>query len=545
MTPIPPKELRAWIGEVSGDEEVEQLDSAWAQFAEREQPVATLFGAFDTGKSSILRRLLVDSGQPVPDWLTISARHETFADQIIDVAGCAIRDTPGLSPQGQDIRSLRNSRVARASLGLTDVLMVTVNPQLATGERDELVQILSDGWPTSCVWFLISRADEGGIDPALDPVGFGEWAQRKREELRTSLALDEGVHIYVVIPDYGQTGAFETHPQPSIWDMSRSWDGMDELRAALVDLSGGDLTESRKGAEHRFWRGAMSERLPDVRARLADLKTSHDTARTSLDKKNLFLTQLDSLFAAAQVSIEGTIEDAIRRVLATPQVDAGSIQNNVDPVLEEWWQGQQSELLRIRQDAIRTFDQQREGRAWSTFESLYATRTQPAHEDTRETRSVTARFDKLGVKAVEGLQAADAVRKAHHAVKHPSKVAEGSESTLDLGQFAGLGAAALPFLVELAGIVEEAIQTERDKARQRARRHQVEAEVTRIVKDAANNAMKRLRPDVEELRQEISDQTIGEREVRGLDAAVGAATDIVARGHALLSAPETQTTASR
>jgi len=545
MTKIQPKEQRAWIGEVSGDEAVEQLDSAWAEFAGREQPVATLFGAFDTGKSSILRRLLVDSGQPVPDWLTISARHETFTDQLIDVAGCAIRDTPGLSPEGQDIRSLKNSRVARSILGLTDVLMVTVNPQLATGERDELVHILSDEWPKSCVWFLISRADEGSIDPALDPVGFGEWAQRKREELRTSLALDEGIHIYVVIPDYGQIGAFETHPQPSTWDMSRSWDGMGQLGAALLDLSGGDLAESRKGAEHRFWRSAVRERLSDVRSRLADLTTAHDTASTSLDKKNLFLKQLDSLFGAAQVSIEGTIEDAIRRVLASPRIDAGSIQHNVDPVLEEWWQEQQAELLRIRQDAIRTFDQHREGRAWTTFESLYSTDTEPAHEDTRGARSVTARIDKLGLKAVEGLQAADAVRKAHRAVKHPSQAAEGSKSTLDMGQFAGLGAAALPFLVELAGIVEDAIQTERDKTRQRARRHQIEAEVTRIVKDAANNAIEKLRPDVEELRQEISDQTIGEHEVSDLDSAVAAATDIVSRGHALLSAPDPQTTPSR
>ena len=143
MTPLPLEELRSWIGKVSGAESVEQLDSRWAGFAGGIRPVATLFGAFDTGKSSILRRLLVDSGQPVPDWLTVSARHETFADQLVEVAGCAIRDTPGLSPEGLDVRSLKNSQVARATLGLTDVLLVTLNPQLATGERDDLVKVLS------------------------------------------------------------------------------------------------------------------------------------------------------------------------------------------------------------------------------------------------------------------------------------------------------------------------------------------------------------------------------------------------------------------
>ncbi len=170
---------------MSGAESVERLDSVWAEFASHEQPVATLFGAFDTGKSSILRRLLVDSGHQVPDWLTISARHETFTDQLVDLGGCIVRDTPGLSPGGQDARSLKNSQVARATLGLTDVLLVTVNPQLPTGERPELLDILAQGWPESCVWFLISRADEGGVDPTLDPVGFEEWAHESGKNCAT------------------------------------------------------------------------------------------------------------------------------------------------------------------------------------------------------------------------------------------------------------------------------------------------------------------------------------------------------------------------
>jgi hypothetical protein len=536
MTPTHIEGLRSWIGEVSGAESVELLDSVWAEFAAREQPVATLFGAFDTGKSSILRRLLVDSGQQVPDWLTISARHETFSDQLVDVGGCAVRDTPGLSPDGQDARSLKNSRVARATLGLTDVLLVTVNPQLPTGERAELLGILSQGWPDSCVWFLVSRADEGGVDPTLDPAGFEDWAQRKREELRDSLDLNEASLIYVLVPDFGQLGAFVIDPEPSTWDVSRPWDGMDQLRAALVDLAGKDFTASRAAAEQRFWRIAVSERLAGVRTELENLKTSRDAAANSLRRKNLFLQQLDSLVEAARVSLEGAIEDAIRRVLMRPQVDAGTIQNTVDPLFEQWWQEQQTALARIRQDAIRAFDQQRAGRGWATFESLYSSLYTADPEDSSGERSFTPQFEKLGRKAVEALKAVDGVRQAHRAVKQPAQAAELAKSAPDLGQVAGIATALLPLAVELAGLIEDKVQDESDKARKRARRQQVEDEVTRIVQAAAEQAMNNLAPDVDALRQEISEQTIEQIEVNDLEVAVEGASDLISRGEAFLQA---------
>lgn len=535
MTPANPDELRSWIAEVSGAESVEQLDSAWTGFAEREQPVVTLFGAFDTGKSSILRRLLVDSGQQVPDWLTISARHETFTDQLVDVGGCAVRDTPGLSPDGQDARSLKNSQVARATLGLTDVLLVTLSPQLPTGERPELLEILSHGWPGSSVWFLISRADEGGVDPTYDPKGFEAWAQRKRDELRDSLQLDEAAPIHVLVPDFGQLGAYVTDPEPSTWDVSRPWDGMDQLRAALVELSSQDFAESRSAAELRFWRSAVSERLADVRTELLALTTSRDAAANSVQRRDLFLQQLASLAAAAQVSLEGVMEDAIRRVLMRSQVDANSIQSTVDPVFEEWWQEQQTALARIRQDAIRAFDQQRSGRGWTTFESLYTSLSTPAPEDSPGERSFTPQFEKLGRKAVEALKAVDGVRRARPKATDAVRPAESTRSAPDLGQVAGIATAILPLAVELAGMIEDKVQAESDKARERARRQELEEEVTRIVKRAAEQTMQNVAPDFETLRLEISEQTIGPDEVDDLKAAVDAATNLVSRGEGLRS----------
>lgn len=535
MTSTDFERLRSWIGEVSGAESVERLDAVWTEFAIREQPVVTLFGAFDTGKSSILRRLLVDAGQKVPDWLSISARHETFTDQLVDLGAYVVRDTPGLSPGGQDARSLKNSKVARSTLGLTDVLLVTLNPQLPTGERPELLDVLAREWPDSCVWFLISRSDEGGVDPTLDPVGFQEWGERKRAELRASLNLDAATPIHVLVPDFGQLGAFVKEPEPSTWDLSRPWDGMDELRASLASVAGLDLASSRRAAERRFWRAAVSERLVGLRAELEDLTTSRDAAANSLQRRDLFLQQVDSLMSAARVSLEGAVEDSIRRVLMRPQVNSSLIENTVDPVLKQWWQEQQAELTRVRQDAIRAFDQQREGRGWATFESLYSSLSMPVSENASEARSFTPQFEKLGRKAVEALKAVDGVRQAHRAVKQPAQATERVRSALGLGQVTGIANALLPLVVELAGMIEDKVQSEADKARERARRRSMEDEVRRIAKAAAEQALTTLAPDVEALRQEISDQTIGQTEVDDLVAAVDEASDVVARGEVLLS----------
>lgn len=537
MASITTGRLRAWVGEVSGDAAVSEHDERWAEFSQIETPVATLFGAFDTGKSSILRRLLIDAGQEVPDWLTISARHETFDEHLIEVSGVSIRDTPGLSPQGADLRSLENSRVARDSLGLTDVLLVTLNPQLPTGERGELLEVLAEDWPTGSVWFLISRADEGGVDPTLDSTSFLAWGERKRAELRESLRLDDA-SIHVIVPDYGQLGAFEPEPEPGTWDISRGWDGMDRLQSALSELSTASLTRFREAAEGRYWSRVAESKIGDVRNELADLVTARDTAMSSIEKRDVLQRRVNTLRDAAQASVEGTTEAAVLRMISTPSIDASAIQNVVDPLLEEWWDDQQAEIARIRQDALRTFDHQREGRAWATFESLYSTSAQPASDGAPAKQVFTPRFEKLGRKAVEGLKAADAIRAASRKVKKPAEAvaeaADSAKSGMDLGQFAGIGAAALPFVIELAGVIEDVVQSSIDKAHQRSRRQQLESEVTRIAKDATRRAMKELSVDLDLLIDDISTQTIGEQEVTALERAVESAADVIARGDALL-----------
>lgn len=540
MTSASAAEYQAWIGEVSGDADASRLASDWSDFAAEERPVLTLFGAFDTGKSSILRRLLVDTGQPLPDWLTISARHETFTENAVTVNGCLVRDTPGLSPEGLDARSLSNSDVARSALGRTDVLLVTLNPQLSTGEHPELVDVLSRGWSNDGVWFLISRADEGGVDPTLDPEGFEAWSARKREELKQSLKLTESARVFVLVPDFAGLGAYDPEPTPTVWDLSRDWDGMAELSAALEELSAQDLGAYRDAAEQRFWKQAVSSRIEDVQTTLADLRVSAEVANISRQRREGFLKQIDRLASAAQASLAGAVEDAIQRAASGPEIDSDSIQNAVGPVLEEWWQRQQAGLARVRQEAIQGLEQQREGQGWARFESVYRRFSQPETANAEKAPTLVPKIEALSKKVTIALQGVDRVLKSDQAVKNPKKSvdlldATKKQSVSKLGLAAGIADAALPVVLELASMVEETVKADRDRAQQREHREKVRAAVSNVVADAADAAMRSLEPEIDALRQEVTAQTVDEEEVARLETALREATGLLARGKKLIA----------
>lgn len=540
MTSASAAEYQAWISDVSGDADAARLAIDWSDFAAEERPVLTLFGAFDTGKSSILRRLLVDAGQPLPSWLTISARHETFTENGVTVNGCLLRDTPGLSPDGLDARSQSNSEVARSALGRTDVLLVTLNPQLTTGEHPELVDILSRGWSNDRVWFLISRADEGGVDPTLDPEGFEAWSVRKREELKRSLKLSDSARVFVLVPDFAGLGAYEPDPTPAVWDISRDWDGMAELSAAMQELSAQDLAAYRDAAEQRFWKQAVSSRIAEVQTTLDDLRVSAEVANISRQRREGFLNQIDGLTSAAQASLAGAVDDAIQRAAGAPEVDADSIQNSVDPLLEEWWQRQQAGLARVRQEAIQSLEQQREGQGWARFESVYRRFAQPENADAKKAPTFVPKIEALSTKVTAALQGVDRVLKSDQAVKNPKKsvdLLDGTkkQSVSKLGLAAGIANAALPVVLELASMIEQKVQDDRERARQREHREKVRTAVSNVVAGVAEEAMRSLEPEINALREEITAQTVDEDEVARLGAALSDAEVLLARGKKLIA----------
>ncbi|MCC6644963.1 MAG: GTPase domain-containing protein [Polyangiaceae bacterium] len=166
--------------------------------------VVTLFGPYDSGRSSLLKRLFVDDGKPVPDWLTVSGRRETLEPQEVSVASVAglvvrdVRDTPGIAG-GNEL----HEAIAKEALLLTDAIALVLPPQLVTSvtsDRESLVGAFN-GRRFGCAArsafaerglpIVLSRMDEAGAMPRDDSRGYRELVERKQREL-SDLLRSEG-----------------------------------------------------------------------------------------------------------------------------------------------------------------------------------------------------------------------------------------------------------------------------------------------------------------------------------------------------------------
>src|SRR4051794_11490062 len=126
-----------------------------------------VFGVWNAGKSTLIKRLLVELGLPIPDWLTVAGAPETnFVGSITLGPETTFVDTPGIS----DGMSLHEGEAAKA-LRLADALIVVLLPSLVTAEKDEILAVLraqhahEDGWPwpPHGLRVLVAQLDDFGL----------------------------------------------------------------------------------------------------------------------------------------------------------------------------------------------------------------------------------------------------------------------------------------------------------------------------------------------------------------------------------------------
>ena len=325
----------------------------WDAFQKQDRPVVTLFGSYDTGKSSLLRRLLVDSGRDVPDWLTISALHETFEVNDVDLGTCIVRDTPGFEVGASGAREQNNSR-AMAAVELTDVGIAVLTPQLVTAERDVLRKLLTQGWPAETMWFVISRFDEAGGNPEYNLAAYRDLGDRKIRELRNLFGLDDQVPVFVVAQDPFQTAGPVTDLDRVTWDEFRDWDGMQDLANALGAVSPSALPGWRHAAGQRYWSVVLDETLSELRGQLADYAEQARVAAHGVDRRDQWERQLGNLDRAAQAGLEGLVDEVLRR-----SWDPGSAADELQRTVSEWFTKHESHLDRLRQSIRKGRDRDR------------------------------------------------------------------------------------------------------------------------------------------------------------------------------------------
>src|SRR5688572_8457066 len=96
--------LEAWVTDVSEllDEADEGSGAAFLAAVQdhfSQPPVIALVGPYTAGKSSLLKRLCVDIGVPVPDELFVDAAPATDRSYEVELGGYRLRDNAGLDSE--------------------------------------------------------------------------------------------------------------------------------------------------------------------------------------------------------------------------------------------------------------------------------------------------------------------------------------------------------------------------------------------------------------------------------------------------------------
>ena len=531
MSPIDIVEARSWLDAVPGGQLGVEADDQWRQFASADLPVVTVYGAYDTGKSSLLRRLCVDSGTDVPEWLTISARHETFEVNEIRAAGCILRDTPGFVTEAVDARADMNTHLANAAVELTDIAIVTVTPQLATAEFPALKELVARRWIAGSLWFVISRFDEAGVDPESDHDGYRERAQRKMNELRRAFELDDHVPVFVVSQDFAQMAGSDRNPDPRIWDDFRNWDGIAELREALTGISRNHVGTLRADAAQRFWRHLVVNAVEGLREEVHKYLDHENFADEGLRLRESWLAQLNALHAAAEAALRAGISDAIGRAVDA-QRDAEAIQDSLRATIDSWYGSQERNIEKLLRNIDDTIAMEMRRPSWTQLEQLAESIRSADDSSVKPAESanlVTPTVQRISTAALAALIDYEKLS----TLKKPK--GGNASSAMSMSKRVAAATAVVPLVVEISSIAEELIRGRWTASELERRRREADAELDRIGASAADMAMSEFEPLVEAARQAILDATAERVELRdGLVKLVGELEGLIESGGELL-----------
>lgn len=373
-------EIRSAAKVINGETQTNEDAARWQRHAVRPLPVVTIYGPYDSGKSTLLKRLLVEDGTPVPPWLRISARRETFDVNEIDTGGLTYRDTPGISAGNAQTDSIANN-----TLATTDALMLVLPPQLLTTGREHVLSIMngefygtpgSDLFPDGALLLVIAQSDTAGADPLDDPSAFHDMCQRKREELERLIKQGAGnrrmrpPQIYVVSADaYGLT-ATSRQPQAGDYADQTGWDGIPNLRATLHGLTA-RRDAFRLAAEVRYWSLLARRALAVATDDLKRVEAATDELRRGRDHLAALEEQLDALDRAAAFDLRSLVNQELRSIAdAAPAQDFTNVQSQATQRLAfaaaTWtsrWGFQLDQLAR-NGEAELTARARRPGAAW-------------------------------------------------------------------------------------------------------------------------------------------------------------------------------------
>lgn len=263
------------------------------------RPRIHLVGDYNAGKSSFIKRLLLDAGSAVPPSLDIRANPTTDRTREYDWDGVRLIDSPGFQ-SGE----ATHTEHALQTFPDASAVIYLFQPNLVLGDDGHLIKVLQGDQELGLVpkkertFFVVNRSDELGVDPETDPEAYGQLAGRKKMELSLALRargveVDPRAVFCMASDPFGLVGN-RADVDASAFDPYRAWDGfghfMSEFRRARGPLL-------RAGADRSVLEGGI--------ARLSRLE-ARQTAEIGQ------LTDQDGAIGRLQMQINETISEGAR-----------------------------------------------------------------------------------------------------------------------------------------------------------------------------------------------------------------------------------------
>ena len=232
-------------------------------------PTMAVIGDYSSGKSSLIKRLMVEFKGSAPESLAIRADPTTAEGHRYHVAGFDLVDTPGFQSGREGHDDLALSAAEDAAL-----VIVLFQVNLMIGDTTRLEGVVKGTDRSAGIWprmlFLINRCDEIGVDPEHIIAEYFGRVDRKASELYAALdsrgiGVDES-HIHGIASDpFGAIGQ-QWPVAPEDYASHRRWDGIAAVVEALRSLPPDTLMHGQAIAAFDRSRS----RLMDARVRLED-----------------------------------------------------------------------------------------------------------------------------------------------------------------------------------------------------------------------------------------------------------------------------------
>ena len=349
--------VNVWIGQAwsalelipGASDAVSREKLRWGMYHDIDTLEVVVFGAYDAGKSSLLKRLLVDWRIPVPDWLTVSGRRETFESKRVVAQGLGLTDTPGLGSGNNE-----HDDLTLGAMRLADFYLWVLPPQLVTTGKERFLDVLfGDVGIAEATIAVVARMDEAGVDPSDNEVGFVGLCLRKKQELTSLFATDSPdgnlSAIHCVVADPYQIVGNTTDPEPEIYDLGRSWDGVKDLGDEILALRE-QRSDLRRLAGARFVRLLLSDVLDELGRLAEDLTLSKEGMDNELVRHVIYTERLDALQRQSRSELHRRIEDSLLSVSRSGDTGVESIRSlevTLSKLVDEWAEGSFSQYRQL------------------------------------------------------------------------------------------------------------------------------------------------------------------------------------------------------